>query len=418
MYRDAAFVRHRRRATLALGRNDVVFDVATTVVAGTAQLAVVGGGHASVIEARHLLALPDGEEVLRGWIGREVAADDVRGTLRAVSASELVVEVDGALRVLSRPIEVRGPTGAPHGAALRWTVSTRAAGERAFEATYVVGGLAWNAGYTLVLESGDRRSAWLEGWLSVDNRTGAELAASRALLIDQPFTAPAPPVESQPGRRIALRAPLRVAHGRRVELPLLAGGARRVPAALTAVFDPVGYRLDLRRREPIAGETYGAVPPGWLPLATHVEVDLRAARVAAAALPPGECLVLERSGAGMIPLGRARAFDRHNAGGAARLRLAIGGAADLVGRRRQTEYARDPDARRLVEEIRVDVENRRATAAEVLIREHLYRGLNWSLAYANEVARVAKEGAQEITFRLVVPPRSTREVVYRVVYTW
>ena len=54
----------------------------------------------------------------------------------------------------------------------------------------------------------------------------------------------------------------------------------------------------------------------------------------------------------------------------------------------------------------------------MLVREHLYRGLTWALAYTSDAAAVAQEGPQEISFRVTVPPRATREVVYRVVYTW
>src|SRR5688500_11265905 len=91
LYRDAAYVTERRRAPLAAGRNEVVFGrVARTVVPGSARLSVVGGAAAEVIEARHALAAPDGDEVLRGWIGRDVNVGGLRGRLRSVGADQLV----------------------------------------------------------------------------------------------------------------------------------------------------------------------------------------------------------------------------------------------------------------------------------------------------------------------------------------
>src|SRR5204863_6253355 len=96
-------------------------------------------------------------EVLRGWIGRDVAAltahGEVTGRLRAVAPDHLVVAVGDELRVVERPAEVRGPAGEDGaGTQLRWTVDARAAGTRSLEAAYVMRGLAWHAGYTVVLD--------------------------------------------------------------------------------------------------------------------------------------------------------------------------------------------------------------------------------------------------------------------------
>jgi hypothetical protein len=93
-------------------------------------------------------------------------------------------------------------------------------------------------------------------------------------------------------------------------------------------------------------------------------------------------------------------------------------ARGLIGSRRQEDFAVDPDKRRLVEEIRVEIENRTGRAAAIEVREHLYRGRDWAIAYHNQVGRLRKAGPQEIRFALEVPPRSRRLIAYRVVYRW
>jgi hypothetical protein len=187
---------------------------------------------------------------------------------------------------------------------------------------------------------------------------------------------------------------------------------------MTAVFDPIGDRLDQPRRRPNPTRFYGATAIVEQPLDTYVEVELAAAGIAPAQLPPGDVVVLERSAGGRLtPLGRARAF--HGSGvPSGTLRLAVGTATGLVGSRRVSEFSRDEAGRRLVEEVRIAIANRRGVPTEVLVREHLYRGLNWSLAYHNEVAALRKEAAQEIHFRVHLPGRATRDIIYRVVYTW
>jgi hypothetical protein len=51
-----------------------------------------------------------------------------------------------------------------------------------------------------------------------------------------------------------------------------------------------------------------------------------------------------------------------------------------------------------------------------VIREHLYRGQNWTLAYQS--APAAKEGPQQISLRTKVPANGQAKVLYVVVYTW
>ena len=443
IYRDAGFLRVRRRAQLAAGENAIeLAGIAHTVVDGSARLRVVGGEPARVVAASHRVGAGSGDDLLRGWIGREVvvttAAGAVAGSLRAVFPDHLVLGDAGGVRLIARPVEVRGPAGAgaAAGAAaprLRWTLDAPRAGARELEAVYAARQLEWRAAYSLVLETGDRRHAWLHGWLSIANRTGADLRATRAVLADRPFARAKPPSPPSPagapvaaapappppraGRRIPLAVPLAIPSGVELEIPLLAGGAQRVAATTTAVFDPVGDRLDQPRRRPVTGRAYAAGAGGERPLDSYVEVDLAAAGLSAAELPPGDVVVLERSRGGeLAPLGRARAFNHASQSGM--LRLAIGTVPDLVGRRRATELTRDDSGRRLVEELHIEIENRRAAAAEVLVREHLYRGLNWAIAYYNQAGALSKEGPQEIHVRLHVPGRSKRTIVYRVVYTW
>ena len=62
-------------------------------------------------------------------------------------------------------------------------------------------------------------------------------------------------------------------------------------------------------------------------------------------------------------------------------------------------------------------DNRRARPVGVLIREHMYRSQNWTLAY--ESAAVAtKEGPQQIALRTEVPAKAATQILYTVVYTW
>jgi hypothetical protein len=71
----------------------------------------------------------------------------------------------------------------------------------------------------------------------------------------------------------------------------------------------------------------------------------------------------------------------------------------------------------VVEEIAITVENKRPQPIEVVLREHLYRGENWAIAYWS-VPDIVKEGKQQIAMRVAVPPRQSKTVMYVVVYSW
>jgi hypothetical protein len=98
--------------------------------------------------------------------------------------------------------------------------------------------------------------------------------------------------------------------------------------------------------------------------------------------------------------------------------VVVARSSDVSGRRWQEELSYDPQRRRLIEEIRVELTNRGDRPAAVDVREHPYRGLNWAVVYNNEAGALRKTAPQEIRFDVEIPARSTKLVVYRVAYTW
>ena len=113
---------------------------------------------------------------------------------------------------------------------------------------------------------------------------------------------------------------------------------------------------------------------------------------------------------------KAKAKAAPNSGAA--VRISVGRVPEVRGRRRQSDFDYDPVAKRLVEEISVTLQNDGELPVRVTVREHLYRGQNWTLAYHSALSAAVKEGAQQFRLPVVVPPGGTERVVYRVVYTW
>ena len=98
------------------------------------------------------------------------------------------------------------------------------------------------------------------------------------------------------------------------------------------------------------------------------------------------------------------------------MRIKLGSAFDVVGERRQVDFAVDSKARWMEEEIEIKLRNHKDQPVDVIVKENLYR---WTqLEDALEDARIHQGRCAHDPL-----PRESREgrrdaVRYRVRYTW
>jgi hypothetical protein len=189
------------------------------------------------------------------------------------------------------------------------------------------------------------------------------------------------------------------------------------PPRSVLVYDPIGTRLDRALPAPDRDPALGVRPPAG----RRVDESLEIVRDPAvtAGLPAAPARLLERRADGSLALlGEARLFEEGTRV-ANTDTIAIGTAEGVIGRRERRELTIDEDHKRIVEDFVITIENRRPRPVEVLLREHLYRGQNWTLAYLSVPAGPeAKEGAQQVAPRITVPARSRHRLMYTVVYWW
>jgi hypothetical protein len=181
------------------------------------------------------------------------------------------------------------------------------------------------------------------------------------------------------------------------------------------VFDPVGTKLDNPGAAPLRDARLGLDPPP----STRVTESFEVARDVAASvgLPAGPVRLLERRADGsLVVLGESRLFES-TARAAILDTIAVGTADSVTGTRERRELTIDDENRRITEEFVITLDNKREAPASVLVREHLYRGQNWTLAY-HSASSASKEGAQQIALRAEVPAKSKLKILYVVVYTW
>ena len=98
------------------------------------------------------------------------------------------------------------------------------------------------------------------------------------------------------------------------------------------------------------------------------------------------------------------------------VRVKLGSAFDVVGERRQVDFAIDNKARWMEEEIEVKLRNHKEQAVEVIVKENLYRWSSWKIV--SKTHDFKKEDSRTITFPVKVSKDGETIVRYRVRYEW
>ncbi len=377
LYRDVAVIRQRLDLDLPAGTTTKTIQVA----AGTraAQLMIVERADLGVV--LHAPTEPT----------RELAADRES--------------------VATRPVDVT------------LDLTAKRAGHYTVVLAYVTDRLAWSAAYTMTANE-TRQRADVRGALAIFNTTGLPLRAATARVVDAEIgawrTKTAESVaaalvagtssSTQPAQPRELGA-LELGDGEtRVEL--VAGLSRQMRSVL--VYDPIGTKLDHAGASPLSDPSLGVSPPAPTRVTESFEVSRD--RAHSAGLPAGPVRLLDARADGTLAvLGEASLFDA-----ATRVSdvdtIPVGTAEGVTGTRERREITVD-DGKRIVEELVITIENKRTYPVRVLLREHLYRGQNWTLAYHSE-PDATKEGPQQIAMRALVPAGSQTKIMYVVVYTW
>ncbi|MBV8758313.1 MAG: hypothetical protein JO257_13590 [Deltaproteobacteria bacterium] len=278
-------------------------------------------------------------------------------------------------------------------------------GHHSIVISYTTTAVHWEAAYTLTARA-SRDRAVLAGALAIRNATGIPLHGAAHVVDAELATATTPDVTPRDLGELTLPSG-------DSRVPLVAGAPRRMHAVL--VYDPIGTKLDNPSPVPLRDASLGVADPVASRVSESFEVDRDPRETRG--LPAGPVRLLEEHDDGSLRiLGEARLFD------AATRRsdvdtIAIGTAEGVTGKRERRELTDEETRHRLVEEFVITIDNTRARPVDVVVREHLYRGLTWAVAYES-VPDVHQDGAQAFTMRTRVAARGQVKIMYVVVYTW
>jgi len=132
-------------------------------------------------------------------------------------------------------------------------------------------------------------------------------------------------------------------------------------------------------------------------------------------LPAGPVRLVERQPDGsLVLLATGRIFEDATRKSSVDL-IPIGTAAGVTGHRERRDISIDETRHRMTEELVITIENAREKPVSVVVREHLYRSLNWTLAYYS-APRTQQEGSQQISMHVDVPAKQSLKLLYVAVY--
>jgi len=446
-----AVVRHERELELKAGRNDLRFtDVAGLIDPTTVSFqSLTDPDGTRVVEQNFQFDLVSTEKLLQKFIDREIVVEQTRGeavesfagTLLSTAGGLVLREPDGSVRTLPHYSGVKLPS-LPGGLITRptlvWDVAAKTGGRHIARVAYQTTGITWWADYNLTYAEGsDANTCKLDvgAWVSILNQSGASYPDARIKLIAGDVHRA--PKQDLVGRAMAARVAEAADEaagfeekqffeyhlytlGRPSSLPdnstkqiELFPSVTGVPCEKTLVYYGQAGMYAGYGGSPYTDRNFG--------LAVNKKVDTYLS------FKNGQ-----DHGLGIpMPSGRVRVSKLDPADGSLEfigedridhtprnetILLKLGSAFDVVGERRQVDYNIDTSRKVITEQIEVKIRNRKDEPVRVIVKENLYRWVNWKIVASTHPFE--KQDARTIHIPITVGADEEAVIRYTVRYTW
>jgi len=424
-----ALVRDARPVGLPAGLAALEFrDIAAQVLPET--VAIAGPG-VVVLEQNYEYDLLSPRTLLDKFLGREVtlvidepAGEGGRTERRRVTGRLLATNEGTVWRigddVVTDPpyrqlVFADVPGNLRERPTLVWLLDVARAASTRLEATYLTAGLTWKADYVLSLDAGGERAGLL-GWVTLDNRSGADYPDARLQLVaGDVHLAP------EPGTRVMYKDELRVAAAPQMVEESFAEYHLYTLPRPTTVRDRQQKQVTLLEADGVRVARHYRVetPQHWFratvgPQKQDVRVALELANRGdnrlGLPLPGGVVRVYQddaRGDAQFVGEDRIGHTPKDEV-----VTLTIGNAFDVVAERRQTDF-RSFD-RTSESAFEVVLRNHKAEAVTVEVREQV--GGDWEMLSSTHPYE--KVSAFGVEFRVGVPADGEAKLAYRVRVRW
>jgi hypothetical protein len=376
---------------------------------------------------RLIRTLGNSKDVLEGTLLNAPVSivADANGSNQS-SYNGMVIKTDDGRIVLDPRGEIeveQVPEGLITRPTLFWDLEAPSPGKKSFELSYITQGMSWTANYVLTLSS--EKEADMQGWVTVDNQSGATFKDAKLKLLagevnQVPVATRAFGFAGGPGGLPTGRVPqfqeqsLFEYHLYTLQRPTTLQDRETKQVSLLE-----GHQIAYRKKLIFdAMEGLGSYYPSEGQVGVgdlHGQVRI-------------EFVNSQENHLGMpLPAGKIRIYERDTDGSAQflgedhidhtprneTLSLVVGRAFDVVASRKRLSFTKIDD-RKWKETFEVEVRNRKETDQQVYLLERHWG--DWSIS--NNTDPFTKEDANTVQFILNLKPNEVKKVTYTVLTQW
>jgi hypothetical protein len=439
---DLALVKDRRALDLEQGLNEVRFsDVASRIDPTSVHFrSLTDPAGTVVLEQNYEYDVVGSAKLLQKYVDQEIRlvtddGDEYSGTLLSGASDVILQDADGQVTVvkLDQIKEFTFPA-LPEGLitkpTLVWQVESALGDSQDVEVTYLTNGINWNSNYIVVLADDDA-SIDLDGWVTLDNRSGAGYEDAKLKLIagdihraptadyvveKEPVYAAesmAAPAVQERGffeyHLYEVQRPVTVKDQQTKQIEFVTGSD--VPATKFFVYD--GSQLGfLGRYQPVQDPSYGTISNKKVMV--MLEFENGEEQGLGVPLPRGTVRVFKKDVDGSTLLVGEDSIDHTPKDES--VRLYVGDAFDIVGERVQTDFRVEYDEDWMEESFEIKVRNHKDEDIKVRVVEHMFRWVEWELLEQSH--EHDKLDSKTIEFRVPVEANGETTVTYTVRYEW
>ncbi|MDD5194219.1 MAG: DUF4139 domain-containing protein [Candidatus Omnitrophica bacterium] len=430
-----ALVKDQRYFDLTKGINKVQFnDVAKLIEPTSVHFVSLTDPASSVIlEQNYEYDLMSSDKLLSKYIDKniKIVTGDERsydGMLLSYDNANVVISAADGLSMITRPDNIRQisfekiPEGLITKPTLVWELESTKDGRQLTEVSYLTSGITWNCEYVTVLDATDKNID-LDGWVSIDNRSGATYKDAKLKLIAgevkraqgksydrnvvmMEARAAAPSQFEEKAffeyHLYTLQRKSTLKDNQTKQISLL--NARGVPIKKEFIFDPSAGKWSYQYYSD--NETIKENVRVELELKNSKENNL------GMPLPKGKVKVYKKDTDGSLQFIGEDAIEHTPKD--EKVRLYIGDAFDIVGERERLDFKQE--YRSATETYEISLRNHKETDAEVIVREKLSRYTNWNIVESS--LKGEKKDASTMDFKVIVPKNGEQKITYKVKYRW
>jgi hypothetical protein len=434
---DFALVKDQRYFDFEKGINKLQFrDVAALIEPTSVHFVSLTAPESLVIlEQNYEYDLVSASKLLSKYIDKniKVVTEDERayeGMLLSYDNANLIISSPEGLQMVSRPDNIRQilfeklPEGLITKPTLVWEVNNDKQGRHLTEVSYLTKGVNWQCEYVTVLDKDDKKID-LDGWVSIDNRSGATYNDAKLKLIagevkrakeerarfDKAISYEANAAGASQFEEKAFFEYHMYTLGRKTtvkdnqtkQISLL--NAFGVPVNKEFIFDPSKGKLGWR---------YYSDNDETIKENIRVELELTNSKSnnLGMPLPQGKVKVYKKDQEGSLQFIGEDKIDHTPKD--EKIRLYIGDAFDVIGERTRTDYKKE--FRTIKETYEISLRNHKEEETVVNVVEKMWRYSNWQIIAASE--KWEKNDASTIEFKIKVPKDGEKKITYTVKYWW